>query len=441
MQATKKRVFGWMMFDWASQPYATLILTFIFAPYFTTVVGDPVEAQVMWGYAMSVSGVVIACFAPVLGAVADGTNQRRPWIGVFSVFYILGAAGLWLAVPDAENVVLLLVFFGIGVIGMEFATIFTNAMLPDLGPRREIGRISGNGGAIGYAGGVISLVIMLLFLAENDLGLTLLGNPPALGLDPDMREGTRSVGPFVAIWYVLFMIPFVIWVTEGEARARPRLSESLTELWGTIKGLPKRPSLFAFLASSMLYRDALSAFYVFGGIYARGVLEWSIVSIGVFGIIAAIAAAIASWLGGYADRAFGPKPVIACCIAVLTVVGFSVVMISRESVFGLSVPPDSNLPDIAFYICGSLIGSAGGILHAASRTMMVHQAHPERMTEAFGLYALAGKATAFVAPFLITVVTEATGSQRAGLIPLIVLFLCGLILLRWVQTDKEASRS
>lgn len=440
MASMRKRVWGWMMFDWASQPYATLILTFIFAPYFTTVVGDPVEAQILWGYAMSVSGVIIACLAPVLGAVADGTNRRRPWIGLFSAFYIVGAAGLWLAVPGADNVVLILVLFGIGLIGMEFATIFTNAMLPDLGPRREIGRISGSGGAVGYAGGVVALIIMLLFLAENEAGVTLLGNPPALGLDPETYQGTRSVGPLVAIWFVLFMIPFALWVTEGPARARPDVGKSLGELWGTIKSLPSRPSLFAFLGSSMLYRDALSAFYVFGGIYARGVLEWSIVSIGVFGIIAAIAAAIASWLGGFADRAFGPKPVIFCCIVVLTLVGISVVTISRESVFGVSVSPDSSLPDIAFYICGSMIGAAGGILHAASRTMMVHQAHPERMTEAFGLYALAGKATAFVAPFLITVVTEATGSQRAGLLPLIVLFLCGLFLLRWVQSDTEASR-
>lgn len=441
MSSMRKRVWGWMMFDWASQPYATLILTFIFAPYFATVVGDPVQAQVMWGYAMSLSGVAIACLAPILGAVADGTGRRRPWIALFSLFYVLGAAGLWLAVPGAENLVFILVCFGIGVIGMEFATIFTNAMLPDLGPRREIGRISGTGGAVGYTGGVVSLIIMLLFFAENDAGVTLIGNAPVFGLDPETREGTRSVGPIVALWYLVFMIPFVMWVTEGAARARPRLVESLRGLLRTVKSLPSRPSLFAYLGASMFYRDALTAMYSFGGIYASGVLGWSVVSLGVFGIVAAITGAIASWLGGYADRAFGPKPVIATCIVTLTLVGVSVVMISRDSVFGIPVAADSAVPDIAFYICGALIGAAGGVLQAASRTMMVHQASADRMTEAFGLYALAGKATAFLAPFLIAVVTEASGSQRAGLVPLIVLFLCGLFLLRWVQPDKEASRS
>ncbi len=441
MSSMRKRVWGWMMFDWASQPYATLILTFIFAPYFATVVGDPVQAQTMWGYALTVSGLVIAGLAPVLGAVADGSGQRRPWIVLFSVCLVTGAAGLWMAVPESQNILLILCFFGLGLIGMEFATIFTNAMLPDLGPRREIGRISGTGWAVGYTGGVVALVLMLCFLAENEAGVTLLGQPPAFGLDPEMREGTRSVGPFVALWYMVFIVPFFLWVRERTARSAPPLRDSLSALWSTIRGLPGNQSLAAYLGSSMLYRDALNGMYTFGGIYAFGVLGWSVVSVGIFGIVAAITGAIFAWLGGFADRAFGPKPVIACCILILTGVCFVIVGVSRDAVFGIHVPADSALPDIVFYVCGAAIGAAGGALQSASRTMMVHQARPDRMTEGFGLYALAGKATAFLAPFLIAVATDISGSQRAGLIPLIVLFLCGLFLLRWVQPEQEASRS
>ncbi|WP_425092906.1 MFS transporter [Tropicimonas sp. S265A] len=441
MSGARKRILGWMMFDWASQPFATLILTFIFAPYFATVVGDPVKAQSMWGYALSISGLVIACLAPVLGALADGTGRRRPWIILFSCCLVVGAAGLWMAAPGTQNVTLILILFGIGLIGMEFATIFTNAMLPDLGPRREIGRISGSGWAMGYAGGVVALILMLLFFAENDAGVTLLGRDPAFGLDPEMREGTRSVGPFVALWYVVFIIPFFLWVSDGPPRASQPLRDSLLDLWATLRGLPASPSLSAYLGSSMLYRDALNGMYTFGGIYAFGVLGWSVVSVGVFGIVAAITGAVFAWIGGFADRAFGPKPVIGACILVLSAVGLLIVTISQDSVLGIKVAADSALPDIAFYICGAAIGAAGGALQSASRTMMVHQASADRMTEGFGLYALAGKATAFLAPFLIAVVTEVTGSQRAGLVPLIALFLCGLFLLRWVQPDKDMSRS
>jgi UMF1 family MFS transporter len=111
--------------------------------------------------------------------------------------------------------------------------------------------------------------------------------------------------------------------------------------------------------------------------------------------------------------------------------------VSRERVFGMAVGPESRLPDLAFYLLGALIGAAGGALQSASRTMMVTQADPARMTEGFGLYALSGKATSFMAPFLIGLVTWATGSQQAGIVPLVVLFLIGLVLLFWVKRDGD----
>jgi UMF1 family MFS transporter len=220
---------------------------------------------------------------------------------------------------------------------------------------------------------------------------------------------------------------------------RTDLRAGLRALGATLRALPRQRSLAAYLGSSMFYRDALNGMYTFGGIYALGVLGWSVIDIGVFGIMAAITGAIFAYLGGFADRAFGPKPVIAVCILVLTGVGITIVSVSRDSVFGMPVGPDSALPDIVFYVCGALIGAAGGVLQAASRTMMVRQAHPERMTEAFGLYALSGKATSFLAPLTIAIATDLTGAQGAGLIPLIALFLCGLVLLHFVHPDPETS--
>jgi UMF1 family MFS transporter len=324
---------------------------------------------------------------------------------------------------------------------MEFATIFTNAMLPDLGPRRQLGRISGNGWALGYAGGVTALALMLLFLAENEAGKTLLGRAPLFGLDAETREGTRSVGPFTALWFAVFMIPFFMWVREKPHSGAERLflRDSLRGLARTLRALPSNTSLSAYLASSMFYRDALGGIYTFGGIYAVGVLGWSVVQVGIFGIIAAITGALFAWIGGFADRAFGPKPVLVVCISVLTVVAIVVVTISRSSVLWIPVNEVSELPDLVFTICGAFIGAAGGALGAASRTMMVHQANPARMTEAFGLYALAGKATSFLAPFSIALVTGITGSQSAGVIPLIFLFLLGLFLLLFVKTDRGMS--
>ncbi|ARE40319.1 Arginine/ornithine antiporter ArcD [Rhodovulum sp. P5] len=439
--AERRRIWGWWFFDWAAQPYATLLLTFIFAPYIKDLLGDGSAAQAAWGYGVGAAGLVIAICAPLLGAVADKSGHRMVWMLLFSLMYVLGAAGLWWADPADFSIPLLLFSFGLGLMGMEFATIFINAMLPELGPRRELGKISGTGWAFGYLGGLIALVIMLLYFAEGDTGTTLIGREPAFGLDPEAREGTRFVGPFTALWYALSMIPFFLWVHlpphPERTTFRKALGQALPELRATLRHLPRTPSLSAYLVSSMFYRDALSGMYVFGGIYAAGMLDWSVIDVGIFGIVAAVTAAVFSWVGGQADYRFGPKPVLVFCVILLTLVAMGVIFVSREAVFGVPVAADSALPDIAFFILGAIIGAAGGALQTASRTMMVRQANPDKMTEHFGLFALTGKATSFIAPLSIGFITDISGSQQMGITPLVVLFLLGLFLLLFVRADGE----
>ncbi|PYG29554.1 MFS transporter [Pelagimonas varians] len=436
----RKRIWGWFFFDWASQPYATLLLTFIFGPYINDLMGDGSAAQSAWGFGIAGAGIVIAIFAPVLGALADTGGNRLRFIWGFSALYVIGSGMLWFAAPDDFNLLATLFFFAMGLVGAEFATIFTNSMLPDLGSREEIGRISGNGWAFGYVGGLLALIIMMTLFAENaTTGKTFIGISPIFGLDPEAREGTRFVGPLTAIWFAVFMIPFFLWVRDPRQHAAPQgaVKRALQQLRNTVRTLPNYPSRFAYLGSSMFYRDALNGMYTFGGIYASGVLGWSVVDVGVFGILAIFFGAIFSFLGGRADSAFGPKPVIRVCVWILMLVAIGIVTIRPDSLFGISLPEGSNLPNIAFYIFGAIIGAAGGVLQSASRSMMVRQADPDRMTEAFGLYALSGKATSFLAPLSIGIATAWTGSQSLGVTPLIGLFVIGLVLLRWVKADGD----
>lgn len=443
MDVQQKRIWGWFFFDWASQPFNTLLLTFIFGPYVVSVLGDGSAAQTVWGYGVGIAGLLIAVLSPLLGAIADRSGRRMPFIWLFSLMYVAGSAMLWQAAPDSFNIGWVMLWFCIGLIGMEFATTFTNAMLPDLAPNDQIGRISGSGWAFGYVGGIVSLLIMLLFLAEGETGRTLIGLQPAFGLlDETTREGTRSVGPLVAIWYAVFMIPFFLWVRETRRPDAMPMRQAMRGVWPelkqSLKTLPKRRSLAAYLASSMFYRDALNGMYSFGGIYAAGVLGWSVTLVGVFGVLAALTGAIFAWLGGRADQRFGPKPVIVVSVIVLLAVAVSILFTSRTQVLGLAVAEGSILPDIAFFVIGALIGAAGGSVQASSRTLLVRQASAEKMTEAFGLYALAGKATSFMAPLGIGIVTGLTGSQQWGVSPLILLFLVGLILLFWVKPEGES---
>ncbi len=436
----RKRIWGWFFFDWASQPYNTLLITFIFGPYVGEMIGDGSRAQAAWGFGIAAAGILIALLAPILGALADTGGNRLRWIWGFSALYVIGSGMLWFAEPTDFDLYQTLFFFAIGLIGMEFATIFTNSMLPDLGTKEEIGRISGNGWAFGYVGGLLTLVIMLLFFAESaKTGRTFIGLEPLFGLDAEAREGTRFVGPLTAIWYAVFMVPFFLWVRDPRSHPAPKgaVKRALKTLGATLRCLPQHPSRFAYLASSMFYRDALNGMYTFGGIYAAGVLGWTVVDVGIFGILAIISGAIFAMIGGRADSAFGPKPVIKACVIILMAVAIGIVSIRPGAVFGFDVGEGSPLPDIAFYVFGAVIGAAGGVIQSASRTMMVRQADPLRMTEAFGLYALAGKATSFFAPLLIGVATAVTGSQQLGVSPLIALFVVGLVLLRWVQPDGD----
>ncbi len=450
-QAARKRILGWMMFDWASQPYNTLLLTFIFGPYFASILTDlyvadgldpeaaRAAAQSFWTTGVALGGLAIAITAPILGAIADSANRRMPYIVVFSIMYVVGASALWMATPDGARVYLILFMFLIGQIGMEYATTFTNAILPDLADTRQLGLVSGAGMSLGYWGGLIALIVTLFFFADEG-GRTLLGLEPVLGLDPESREGTRAVGPITAIWYFVFMIPFFMWVREErKTKVSPKgaVKSGLRGLAATLKALPRSPSLTSYLLSSMFYRDALNGMYAIGGIYAFGVLDWSVRDIGVFGIVTIIAGAIFAFIGGYADRALGPKPVILVSILVLTAAAVGIASITPELVLFMPVASGSSAPDLAFYCCGVLVGAAGGTIQAASRNMLVRQANPARMTEAFAIYAMAGKATAFLAPALIGLVTYLSGSQRIGVTPIIALFVIGLILLIWVKPDGE----
>ncbi|MDG1406666.1 MAG: MFS transporter [Octadecabacter sp.] len=451
-QATKKRIWGWMAFDWASQPFYTVGLTFVFGPYFAVVAAEyfmssgvesgaaKAQAQSLWSSGQTVSGLIIAFTAPFLGAFADNSGRKIPWIAFFSVMFVVAISMIWMLTPEGAALYLVLILFFIAFIAAESALNFVNAILPSLGNKDEVGRISGSGAAFGYWGGVVSLAIMLLVFVEQDNGRTIfVGLEPPFGLNPNEKEGTRFVGPFIAIWFAVFMIPFFMWVRDDPTTGgkSTNLRAVAGDLWGTMKSVAQRKSLLNFLVGSMFYRDALNALYAFGGVYAALVLDWGITAIGVFGVVAAIAAAITTWIAGLADARFGPKPVIRVAVWLLILASITIVGMSREQIFWITLPIASTLPDTVFYVCGAIIGGAGGTVYTASRSMMVRHTHPDRPAEAFGLFALSGKATAFLAPAGITLFTWWTGNTQLGFLPVIILFLMGLFLLKWVKPQGD----
>lgn len=452
-RASRRGIWGWMLFDWAQQPFHTLIITFVFAPYFAAAVApDAARGQELWGYATGIGGLLIALSSPVLGAIADASGPRKPWIFAFSVLGVIGCWALWFAVPGMDNLTLVLVAIALAVFGMDFAAVFNNAMMPTLVPRSELGRLSGSAWGLGYVGGLITLVMVLGFLsASPETGRTMLGFEPLFGLDPAMREGDRASGPLAAIWYVVFALPMFLFTPDVTRlpSMRGAVRKGLAELGKTLRRLPSERSYFSFLMSSMFYRDALNGLYSFGGIYAAGVLGWSIIQIGVFGILANITGALGAWIGGRIDQRFGPKVVVGWSILILTFCCVLVISTTPTEILFVTVAEaagDTNLPDIVFYCAGALIGAAGGSVQAASRTLLVDQVESDKVTEAFGLYALSGKATTFIAPLAIAFATaffaselfsfSAQEAQRLGVTPVVILFAIGFALLTWVKSKQ-----
>jgi UMF1 family MFS transporter len=443
----RSAVLGWMLFDWAAQPYFTLITTFVFAPYFAThVASDPASGQSLWGFATAAAGLLIALASPVLGAIADASGRRKPWIAVFGALLVIGAGSMWIGKPGDSGAILpLLMAYGVATVGVEFATVFNNAMMPSLVPPDKIGRLSGSGWALGYVGGILSLILVLGFLAADpQSGRTLFGFTPLFGLDPVSHQGDRITGPLTGLWFIIFVLPMFVLTPDFPPRlsVRQALQEGLTDLRETLKELPKQRSMAAFLLANMVYTDGLVSLFAFGGIYAAGTFGWHTIQIGTFGILLAVAGTFGAWLGGKLDDRLGPKRVIAGSMLILLLSIIVILMVERDSIFFIKVAPPvpggglfAAPAEKVYLVLGCLIGMAGGPLQAASRTLLIRMAPKDRIAQYFGLFALTGKVTSFVGPLLVGIITAVTASQKAGMAVLVLFFVAGLALLSRVREE------
>ena len=453
-QAPRRAIFGWILFDWACQPFFTLVTTFIYAPYFASAVaGDPARGQALWGFATAAAGLIIACTSPFVGAIADATGHRKPWIIVFGGLMALGSIGLWFGVPGAEHTIpIVLIAFAIGTIGAEYAAVFNNAMMPSLVPPNKIGWLSGLGWATGYMGGLVSLAIALLFLSTNPkTGLTLVETPPIFGLNAAAREGDRFIGPLAAIWFVVFVTPLLLFTPDGKRALKlgPAIKKGFRSTLATIREARTHKNIATFLFANMIYTDGLVALFAFGGIYAAGTFGWGAIQLGIFGILLTITGTAGALIGGKLNDTLGSKPVIFGSLVILVLACIGILSIDRDRIlFVISVAPPaadaglfSSIAEKLYVVVGLFIGLAAGPLQAASRALLVRLAPQDKLAQFFGLFALSGKLTSFMGPFLVATVTAITLSQKAGVSVLVFFLAAGAFLLwRVAANDGSAAR-
>lgn len=415
-RATTAQLLAWAGYDWANSAFAAVIQTFLFATYFTKqIAATEAEGQTQWSLAIGMAGVVVALTGPVLGAVADQGGRRKPWIAPLTLLCIVASACLWFVHPEAA-VWWPLLIVAVGTIGLEGSAIFYNAMLPDLASGRRMGRWSGWGWAAGYLGGLVCLLLALVFL----VGIG--ERTPA-----EQIAGTRQSFLLVAVWFAVFALPFFFLTPDRPSTGMPLRQAAVNgirQLVDSAKHIRRYGHIVRFLIARLCYVDGLASIFALGGVYAAGVFGMDVGDILLFGIGMNVAAGAGAFGLGWLDDRIGGKWTVVLSIIGVLVPGIALLLIQ----------------DVAwFWVAGLTLGIFVGPIQASSRSYLARVAPPELRTQCFGLYALSGKATAFAGPLLVFAVTKATDSQRIGMIPIFAFLALGLLLMLTVPSEDKVA--
>ncbi|MGD1933159.1 MAG: MFS transporter [Candidatus Phaeomarinobacter sp.] len=451
--ADRRGQISWAVFEWARNPYVLLITIYVFAPYFSNfVVGDPVQGQAIWGYINGFAGAAIAILAPFLGAIADLGGTRKPWIIAFTLIMVPAMIALWFALPGDGGIGI----WGVAIcivtitIAYEFSAVFHNSMLPSIAPHSRIGFLSGLGLALGNLGGLLILIFMLVFFTlPGNVPWGFVPDTPLFGLDQSLHQDSRISGPVAGLWLAAFSLPLFLFTPDAAKNtigAIAAMRKGVARVVQTVMRLKHYRNVATYLGARMLYNDGKTAVLIFGGVYAAGVFGWGPLDMLVYGIILSVFAVLGGLIGGWLDDTFGSKAAIMTSIGGTTVGLLLAISITPTELFFQpyevtgpiwSLPFFKTLPELLYLCVVIIIAIFITAAYANSRTMLARIAPAQMMTEFFGLYALSGTATAFVAPILVGISTEMFDSQRAGFGSILLLLIAGMAVMIFVQETRS----
>lgn len=410
-------LWGWAMYDWANSAFVTVIQTFIFAAYFTgSIAPDPITGSALWGNVNSGAALLVAAGAPLLGAIADQSGRRKPWIFCFTIICVGCTALLWFIRPGESKVTAALILVGLATLGFEFAGVFYNAMLADLAPEERIGRWSGWGWGLGYAGGLGCLLVSLL---------AFIGDRAWFKLDQSQAAPVRATFVLVAVWYLLFSLPLFLLTTDRQPSGlswRRAASRGGRQLYQSVREARRYRGIGRFLVARMIFADGLATLFVFGGIYAATVFGLREQEVLLFAISLNITAGAGAALFAWLDDRLGAKATILASLAGLLLASLLILTVTNVRWFWLG---------------GLLLGIFVGPCQAAARSYLARLAPAAMRSEMFGLFALSGKATAFLGPLLVGWLTYWSGSQRIGMSVILLFLLGGFGLMLTVDNDRR----
>lgn len=410
---------AWAVYDWANSAFATVIQTFVFAPYFTEQVAAD-GGSAWWGNALSLAGIVVAIGGPVLGAVADQGGRHKPWIAAFTLLAVTATALLWFVRPSPAYAWPALLLVMLGTIGTEIAIVFYNAMLPRLAQPQHLGRWSGWGWSLGYAGGLASLIAALLGFVRTE--------EPWFVLDRSSAEHVRATFLLVAGWHLLFAMPLFVFMRDTPATGKAlshAARDGLRQLQESARRARQYGPILRFPIAAMIYHDGLATLFAFGGVYAARTFRMDEQQVLMFGIALNVAAGLGAAVFAGLDDWIGSRRTILLSLAGLVVPGTLILLVESP---------------VLFWGFGLLMGIFVGPVQAAGRSFLARVAPEPLQNEMFGLYALSGRATAFLGPLLVGWISYWAQSQRLGMATVVAFFGLGFVLMLLVPPDSPAKQ-
>ncbi len=412
-------IFSWSLYDFANSAFTTLVVTFIYATYFVeSIAQNKIEGASHWFWAVSISFILVALISPIMGAIADKSNLRKPFLIMTTLICVIATAMLYIPLPG--EIIKALGLFIIANFAFEMGMVFYNAYLPEITSKSKIGRISGYGWSLGYVGGLLCLVLAFIGFVDTEA--------PWFGFSKIDGENIRATNLLVAGWFLIFSIPAFVWLKSSKVKGKINLvksvKQSLLQLAITFKEIKKYQNIFYLLLARIFYNDGLVTIFTAGGVYAVGVFGFETKEVLVFGIVLNIAAGIGAFGFGFLDDKIGGK-------ATIQISNIGLIAAVVIAVFA----PDRTF----FWAAGILVGLLSGPNQAASRSLLGRYIPKHMENEFYGFFAFSGKATAFMGPLLFGILTELYESQRAGMAVLVLFFAVGIILLSKVRENNSFS--
>jgi UMF1 family MFS transporter len=410
---SRRATLAWCLFDFANSAYTTLIITVSFAVYFRQVVVNAPDnrADQLWGFANFIAMLAVAVASPVLGALADYSGRKRFFLIATTLISVAATALLYWVGPG--DIVLAMALFILGTFGFEAGYVFYNAFLPDVSTPATVGRVSGWGWAVGYAGGL----------------LCLLAAKPLLDKPLTSAEGVAAYQVsflVVAAWFLVFALPSFFWLRESKPQGESRswaahAAAGFRRVGQTLSHLRQYRETAKYILASLLFTDGITTVVTFAGIYATTTIGFSNQELVMLFLILNVVALPASLVAGYLADWIGPKRTIILTLILWMAVVVTGCLAATKTMFWV----------MAF---GAAIGM--GSTQAVGRSFMAQISPPERQSEFFGFYVLSGKFASMFGPLVFGSISHWSGNQRLAVLSLLPFFLAGLVLMLWIDEKR-----